>query len=139
MFHYILIDVSFDISSDNDEVDIAGSNLYQIYINQIRARRQSMSTDSSSSGEEDELNIPASRCVPKEACFEQQTCERVTSLLVGTGVYKPSKNNNTGDNKPYHGHRDFERHPELYRPTKYTEDVLGAVEYIFEQEAKIAS
>lgn len=57
------------------------------------------------------------------------------SLLVGTGVYDPTKEVGTSiQDQVYHGHRDIANEPELAKPTKFVGDVDQGIRYILEKE-----
>ena len=79
--------------------------------------------------------LPESRNIPTGAELKAQTVVDVETILVCTGVYKPGTSVARDDGeKNYHGHRDFEHNPELYKPTKICTDTCEAVEYILEKE-----
>lgn len=124
---------------DTPDVDIVGSNLYQRYINRLRERQSQSDGDSSNkdtyASEVYDPELPQSRQIPQEAAFSKQTVDRIESLLVCTGVYRPGQNEDVeGDEKNYQGHRDFPRISELYKPTKTFDDVSQAIDYILEKE-----
>lgn len=122
---------------DTPEVDIAGCNLYQKYIDRLRQRRH----DKTGSGEvppKADNPLPGCRNVPEDATFHPQTVDRVVPLLVCTGVYRPELEQDNGkeeqDGKYHHGHRDFPKSAELDKPAKICLDVEGAIDYILEIE-----
>lgn len=127
---------------DTPEVDIVGSNLYQRYVNRLITRKNN--NDIETLGKDAKLaelidpELPESRNVPPSASFSRQTVEDVTSILVCTGVYKPGVSpepgKEEGDEKTYHGHRDFPHITELYKPTTTVEDVDAAIDYILARE-----
>ena len=131
---------SFSFCRDTPEVDIVGTNLYQRYVNRLRQRRNNIepADENSKVSENYDPEIPECRNVPLGATFSEQTVERVESILVCTGVYKPGvEPDKEGDEKNYHGHRDFPRITELYKPTKLVQDVYDAIEYILEKEEQL--
>ena len=123
-------------------MDIVGSNLYQRYVNRLITRNNNNEADPSDKeaklAELIDPQLPGSRNIPTSAVFSKQTVEEVTSVLVCTGVYKPGVNpepgKEEGDEKNYHGHRDFPKITELYRPTTTVDDVSAAIDYILDRE-----
>ena len=124
-------------------MDIVGSNLYQRYVDRLRGSRgDSPDGDISSdeNGNKEELDyfdsqLPASRNVPAGTRFERQTVEDVCSVLVCTGVYVPGVSpEQQGEEKCYHGHRDFPKMPDFYKPTTIVDNVRDAVRYVVERE-----
>lgn len=114
-----------------------GTNLYQRFVNRLRSRRNNMepADENDKTSENYDPELAESRNVPHGATFIDQTVDTVESILVCTGVYKPGvAPEKEGDEKNYHGHRDFPRITELYKPTKLVQDVYDAIEYILEKE-----
>jgi len=127
---------------DTPDVDIVGANLYQRYINRLNYRRnnqeiadQGTSDDTGKCSEELDPELPLSRNIPVGTDFEKQTIEECHGILVCTGVYKPGmESEKEGDEKNYHGHRDFPRIPSLLKPYKTVDDVYDAISLILEKE-----
>lgn len=125
--------------SDTPEVDIAGCNLYQKYLDRSKDKRQTTNLDDFPESQLQELldpHLPESRSVPSDATFCPQTIERVVPLLVCTGVYRHGTDQEPGvaDGRWHHGHRDFPKNPELDKPAKICSDVDHAIDYILERE-----
>ena len=128
--------------SDTPDSDIVGGNLYQRYVD--RRQRYRNNNDGGGSDVNDNVKhnelydheLPESRNIPVCAELSTQTVTEVETILVCTGVYKPGMTVAREDDgeKHYHGHRDFEHNPELYKPTKVCLDACEAVEYILEKE-----
>lgn len=124
---------------DTPEVDIAGCNLYQKYLDRSKDKRQTTNLDDFPESQLQELldpHLPESRSVPSDATFCPQTIERVVPLLVCTGVYRHGTDQEPGvaDGRWHHGHRDFPKNPELDKPAKICSDVDHAIDYILERE-----
>lgn len=136
---------------DTPEVDIAGSNLYQKYIDRLTHIRSKNSKelaaviDSASTVTSADLlllseelfdpELPESRNVPRKARFHRQTLERIVPILVCTGVYRrDARLSDESEDKFYHGHRDFARIRGLDRPALVLDDVGQAIEYILSEE-----
>ena len=127
------------ICRDTPEVDIVGSNLYQRYIKRLISRRESNEPDenqNSKSVEDHDPQLPDSRNTPEGAIFNPQSVTECTGILVCTGCYNPSQENDLerSNEKNYKGHRDFPFQPELYKPGKTCDNVFDAVNYILEKE-----
>lgn len=123
---------------DTPEVDIAGANLYQRYIDRYRTRVSNNEISDQNDKKDNQMydpELPQSRNIPSGTVFSKQSVEECCGVLVATGVYKPGVDSLTdGDEKCYHGHRDFPNIPELKKPTKICDDVYKAIEYILERE-----
>ncbi|XP_052823424.1 haloacid dehalogenase-like hydrolase domain-containing 5 [Octopus bimaculoides] len=120
---------------DNPNVDVMGANMYNNYLKAKYSRRQSVPA----------ATLPSSRVLPINDNLTEQTATTMYSLLVSTGVYRPSSTETTttssatdNDKKAvYHGHRDIERKPSLTRPTKLCRDVYDAVEFMMQHEGML--
>lgn len=124
------------IVGDTPEVDIVGGNLYQRYIRRLHTRRSNMESNKEREdmGEMDP-ELPQSRNMPHGTNLSKQTVSSIESILVTTGVYKPGQSpEKEGDEKNYHGHRDFPRITELYKPSILVDTVADAIDYILEKE-----
>ena len=126
------------VCSDTPEVDIVGTNLYQRYVTRLHKRKDGeINNGDKDSKQADSYDpeLPESRNVPTGSNFNTQTVTQSMGVLVCTGVYKPGvEKDMEGDEKNYHGHRDFPYNAKLYKPTKTVEDVDDAVRYILERE-----
>jgi len=124
---------------DTPEVDIVGSNLYQRYITRLHKRINGEICNGNKDSKHDETfdpELPESRNVPAGSSFNSQTVSHSLSVLVCTGVYTPGvEKDMEGDEKNYHGHRDFPYNAKLYKPTKTCNDVEEAIQYILERES----
>lgn len=131
--------------SDTPEVDIVGSNLYQRYID--RLHEQTSNDNNNKVDESDKENkssiidssLPESRNIPRGSNLTRQSAEKIISILVSTGVYKPGVGpepwaDEEEEKQFYHGHRDFPKINELYKPTKKCDNVDEAIDYILQQE-----
>jgi HAD superfamily hydrolase (TIGR01456 family) len=128
---------------DTPEVDIVGSNLYQRYVDRLHTRNSGDNNSSDESDKENKLalidsDLPESRNIPDGTSLSKQTVDKVISILVCTGVYKPGIMPEPGseeeEEKHYHGHRDFPKINELYKPTKLVANVDEAIDYILQHE-----
>ena len=125
-------------------MDIVGSNLYQRYVDRMRSSSHAGSdaqiSNDDENGNKEQLDyfdseLPASRNVPAGTTFEKQTIQEVCSVLVCTGVYVPGVSpEQQGEEKCYHGHRDFPKIPDFYKPTTIVDNVYDAVKYIVDRE-----
>ncbi|CAH1783932.1 unnamed protein product [Owenia fusiformis] len=130
---------------DNPLVDIFGANMYNQYIHHIRKTSNSnyvngdvldnvnsnMNTSKTTNG----YIAPMSRQIPPEADFDEQTVLDCEGILVGTGVYKPTKNNFNGEAKSMHQvHRDIEKRPDFCIPRHFADDVHKAILYILKKQ-----
>jgi HAD superfamily hydrolase (TIGR01456 family) len=134
---------------DTPEVDIVGANLYQRYLTRLHKRQDGHAKICPTSEENGLLpakencewdpELPGSRNAPSGSHFNQQTVSQSLGVLVCTGVYQPGVEKDTeGDEKNYHGHRDFPYNAKLYQPTRIATDVEEAVRYILEREGVAA-
>jgi len=133
--------------SDAPATDIAGSNLYQKYVQRLVERRTTSGPVVVDS-QEDQLielvdpTLPDSRNVAHNAVLHRQTVTSVIPILVCTGIYKPDKENNvegvedsdTEEQLFHHGHRDFPKNDDLQKPEITCQDVSVAVNAILERE-----
>jgi HAD superfamily hydrolase (TIGR01456 family) len=125
---------------DTPEADIVGSNLYQSYLDRLQMRRnvQNESEDMSKENkyvESMDPELPESRNVPRRTSLHPSTVRECCSILVCTGVYKPSQESSHSEGeKPYQGHRDFPANPDLQKPVTTKQDVEEAVQYILKRE-----
>lgn len=123
---------------DTPEVDIVGTNLYQRYVTRLHKRIDGEICNGNKDSKNDEAydsELPESRNVPTGTTFNAQAVTQSMGVLVCTGVYKPGvEKDMEGDEKNYHGHRDFPYNAKLYKPTKTVEDVYEAIQYILEKE-----
>ncbi|XP_059139166.1 haloacid dehalogenase-like hydrolase domain-containing 5 [Physella acuta] len=108
---------------DNPNVDIVGANLYDRFIKR---------KDSNANA----VDVPVSRLIPQSDELHKQTVEDCFSMLVGTGVYKHTADEETTvkSTDVYHGHRDIAHEPELSKPHKFVHDVNDGIDYIFRKE-----
>jgi HAD superfamily hydrolase (TIGR01456 family) len=129
---------------DTPEVDIVGSNLYQRYVDRLHTRNNDNNNSSDESNKENKLSLidsdlPESRNIPGGTSLSKQTVDKVISILVCTGVYKPGVMPEPGSDEEeekqyYHGHRDFPKINELYKPTKIVSNVDEAIDFILQHE-----
>jgi len=150
---------------DTPDSDIAGSNLYQQFVNRVWTKQRPDTNDNNHSQQTTyyDPDIPPCRNVPSTVRFHEPTIDRVEPILVCTGVYRPKSSSPTdsgsdpfsdgnassdesedntscdGDedikSAPFHGHRDFPHCSELYRPTRVCSDVDAAVHHILVRQA----
>eukprot|EP00914_Ancora_sagittata_P024176 GHVO01048127.1.p1 GENE.GHVO01048127.1~~GHVO01048127.1.p1 ORF type:complete len:142 (-),score=30.61 GHVO01048127.1:349-774(-) len=131
---------------DTPEVDIVGSNLYQRYIDRLHERNSS-NNNNNQVDESDKENkvaiidsdLPQSRNIPRGTNLVKQSVEKIIPILVCTGVYKPGVSPEPGSDEEeekqfYHGHRDFPKINELYKPSKTYDNVDLAIDYILQAE-----
>ncbi|KAL5014477.1 hypothetical protein ScPMuIL_008747 [Solemya velum] len=112
---------------DNPNVDIAGANLYDRYLKQIWYHKEN--------GNEPISDLPSSRAIPSSSKLSEQSVREMDSLLVGTGVYNHEKEGQTTtEDCVYHGHRDIAHEPDLYKPTKFVDNVYHAIQHILTEE-----
>ena len=142
MYFYVHVIYTF---SDTPDVDIVGANLYNRYINQymIRKNNAHLSDEDTKKhlGAIIDADIPACRNTPEDTDFLPQTVEESFGVLVCTGCYKPDAvaggrggKESDGDNKTYHGHRDFAYNSSLCKPVATVDDVEKAIEFILQRE-----
>ena len=111
-------------------MDIVGCNLYERFLKDSWINRRNGNRNNTNA-----RSLPRSRSIPCQAELYEQTVTAMESLLVGTGVYNPSKETTTSsDDKIYHGHRDIAHEPELAKPTTYVPDVEEGIRYIMDKE-----
>ena len=141
--------VIFHHFSDTPDVDIVGANLYNRYIQTdlIKTNNLQLSEEDKKKhmGDIISSDIPACRNTPLGADFLPQTVEESFGVLVCTGCYKPDAvaggrggKESDGDNKTYHGHRDFAYNSSLCRPVATVDDVEKAIEFILKRENFVA-
>ncbi|KAL5014498.1 hypothetical protein ScPMuIL_008768 [Solemya velum] len=119
---------------DNPNVDIAGANLYDRYLKKVWYHKENANESSLHPMSE----LPSSRTIPDCSHLSEQNVREVNSVLVGTGVYDPTHKRKSDDDI-YHGHRDIANEPDLYKPTKFVDDVYHAIKHILEQEKFLRS
>ena len=144
--------VCFD--SDTPEVDIAGTNLYQRYVDRMSATRNQIDDSSDQDTGKDEIRhdtgLPACRIVPPTANFHRQTVDTVVPILVRTGVYRgpasypndrsssesslEDEEDSISDERDSQGHRDFQNNSTLRKPECIRDDVASAIDYILSRE-----
>ena len=120
-------------------MDIVGSNLYQRYVDRLHRASASLDDiENSNTTKESEFvdpTLPACRIMPADTKLLKQSVEEVNSVLVCTGVYTAGvPPEQRGDERYYHGHRDFPNIADLYKPTKLVDTVYEAMQYIMERE-----
>lgn len=99
---------------DNIDVDIAGANLYQRYIN--------------AAAENKNCALSASRQPPNNGIFLPQTVTEIYGILVKTGVSFASSGIT-------HSHRDFTLDSDILKPHIILDNVLDAIQYIIKNES----
>ncbi|CAH8552473.1 unnamed protein product [Heterobilharzia americana] len=75
------------------------------------------------------VSVAQSRTVPPNAAFLPQTARGIDSILVRTGVYKP-----TAGERVHYCHRDFQGAADLVLPTFEVEDCLEGVELVLNMQ-----
>lgn len=111
-------------------MDIVGCNLYERFLRDAWINRRNGNRNNSIGS-----SLPRSRLIPCESILFEQTVTQMESLLVGTGVYNPDKDQEIPiEDQVYHGHRDIANEPELAKPTKFVGDVDQGIRYILEKE-----
>lgn len=92
---------------DTPDSDIAGTNLYQRYVDRMAPIRNQIENNSYGQvGEEPgkdvedcyDADLPASRKVPLSATFHRQTVDTAIPILVRTGVYRDPPSSDAEDN-----------------------------------------
>uniref|UniRef100_A0A183ACN3 HD domain-containing protein n=1 Tax=Echinostoma caproni TaxID=27848 RepID=A0A183ACN3_9TREM len=103
-----------------------GSNLYNNFVGRYRH----VSGDHDGRAHQLRASVTPSRTMPSSAALLPQTARKVDSILVHTGVYKPSEKN-----KQRHSycHRDFLGAADLVLPMYEMTDCLEAIRLILEQ------
>lgn len=126
--------------------DIYGANLYNRYLQSVHhARTQVHAQGGSVSHVVRDLHYATvddaknSGKVMVGGSYEHPPPESCSSILVCTGVYKReqqelSPEQTVTEQRIFHGHRDFSFDPNLTQPSFVVQDVLEAVELIFQQE-----
>ncbi|XP_041349807.1 haloacid dehalogenase-like hydrolase domain-containing 5 [Gigantopelta aegis] len=123
---------------DNPNVDIYGANLYNRYLRNVWDNYRNGNVNNRASS-----GLPKSRIIPDHPDLHEQTVEQCHALLVGTGVYQHTENDNTEtaedmnhneDKTVYHGHRDIDHDPDLSKPQRFVADVEFAIKHILEKE-----
>ena len=133
----VIIVYLFVFYRDTPEVDIVGGNLYQRYIRRRQTRVSNMEHDDGDckTGESLDPELPQSRNMPPGTKLIKQSVSTIDTVLVETGVYKPGQApEKEGDEKNYHGHRDFPRITELYKPSVIVGNVADAIDHILRKE-----
>ena len=128
------------LSSDNPDVDIYGANLFNRYLQKklIKCAASKVPKTVLRQGAEiiehdDERSAEGQNCEMAENT-EHIGAYSCASVLVSTGVYQ---NNSRRSLRQDHVHRDFIMDPELRKPTMEVNDVLEAVQFVFENESMI--
>ncbi|TRY97035.1 hypothetical protein DNTS_001445 [Danionella cerebrum] len=116
---------------DNPMADIYGANLYNRYLK--AAHRAQAQTDSGGLVTGDCDDAKGSGRVMVGASSPHNLPESCSSILVCTGVYS-RENQDQGEQRIFHGHRDFRFDPSLTQPSFIVQDVKDAVELVFKQE-----
>lgn len=144
-------------------MDVVGTNLYQRYVDRLHKRLNNqmdvnleldLVDDADNAGDVSQgqgrghlkralsydTELPQSRNVPLSAALQPQTIGQAQAVLVCTGVYRPTTDNDStmtlseDDEKHYQGHRDFPNNPALYKPSRIVSDVFEAVSLIADIE-----
>lgn len=126
--------------------DIYGANLYNRYLHSVHhAKPQLHAQGGTASHVANEFHYETaddaknSGKVMVGGSFEHRLPESCSSILVCTGVYKReqqelSPEQTVTEQRIFHGHRDFRFDPNLTQPSFVVQDVLEAVELVFQQE-----
>ncbi|XP_067684516.1 haloacid dehalogenase-like hydrolase domain-containing 5 [Haliotis asinina] len=139
---------------DNPETDIYGANLYNRYLRKrLKSKQKRLSAkavvkqavahasgqqvsdmDDDDDDSSEELEMLESQSEGEE--FVDNFAKSCESILVCTGVYCSERDFVTyGGKRPSnHNHRDFVIDPDLKRPCHVTQNVLEAVQLVFEKE-----
>lgn len=132
--------------SDNPMADIYGANLYNRYLQSVHHARTQLHARGGSAGHvADDFHYETvddaknSGKVMVGGSYEHRLPESCSSILVCTGVYKReqqelSPEQTVTEQRIFHGHRDFRFDPNLTQPSFVVQDVLEAVEVVFQQE-----
>jgi len=136
---------------DNPLTDIYGANVYNKFQAKKKAQMEKRQKERNALLRSQSPERPSSsQCSPTEADYNVhgdilnvQKCTRCSSLLVCTGVYQPSSEENTASSKvdtsePVavldHGHRDLPFTEEMTTADYIVKDVKAALDKIFEIE-----
>ncbi|CAH8567719.1 Haloacid dehalogenase-like hydrolase domain-containing 5 [Schistosoma haematobium] len=110
---------------DNPDVDVLGSNLYNNFLRRFRHVSGGDKSPTEGHSQYKKVSVAQSRTVPPDAAFLPQTAKGIDSVLVRTGVYKP-----TDRTRVHYCHRDFQGAADLVLPTFEVEDCLEGVQLI---------
>ncbi|CAI2729906.1 unnamed protein product [Schistosoma spindalis] len=110
---------------DNPDVDVLGSNLYNNFLRRFRHVSGGDKSPTEGHSQYKKVSVAQSRTVPPNAAFLPQTAKGIDSVLVRTGVYKP-----TDGTRVHYCHRDFQGAADLVLPTFEVEDCLEGVQLI---------
>uniref|UniRef100_A0A8C6UUT9 Zgc:77375 n=1 Tax=Neogobius melanostomus TaxID=47308 RepID=A0A8C6UUT9_9GOBI len=126
---------------DNLMTDIYGANLYNRYLEERIARTNPKAVAKIAAATGTATTVPEVDEADNmwESEFALPSATSCKSILVCTGVYNPNAEVPTDANQciketVFHGHRDFRFDPALVEPGHIVNDVMDAVELIFEQE-----
>uniref|UniRef100_A0A3P8T795 Zgc:77375 n=1 Tax=Amphiprion percula TaxID=161767 RepID=A0A3P8T795_AMPPE len=126
---------------DNLMTDIYGANLYNRYLEERAARKNPKAVAKMVAATGSTAAVP--REEEMDSLWESElalpSATSCKSVLVCTGVYNPKAEVPSDANRciketVFHGHRDFRFDPALVEPGHVVQDVLEAVDLIFEQE-----
>ena len=146
------------MNSDNPDVDIYGSNLYNRYLKKRKEKLRKKSkvvhqvqkqvsttpitymqdgsiSENTEIDDEDEMEIMLEDGIVSEYdngdIIGLQECN---SVLVCTGVYSSTRDYSEKSVLLNHNHRDFIMDPELKKPTMIAANVYEAIQLIFKEE-----
>ncbi|KAL4655863.1 cat eye syndrome critical region protein 5-like [Arapaima gigas] len=126
---------------DNLMTDIYGANLYNRYLEERAARKQSKVVAKMAAGTGSSTALAREEDTDGgwESELASPSATSCKSILVCTGVYSPHSEPATHGGSclqqtAFHGHRDFRFDPALVEPGHIVQDVDAAVELIFERE-----
>ena len=124
---------------DNPDVDIYGANLFNRYLQKKLVKCASkvpktLLRQGAEIIEHDDERSEEGLGSETEEHMEHIGAYSCASILVSTGVYQ---NNDRRSLHQDHVHRDFIMDPELRKPTMEVNDVLEAVQRVFENESMI--
>nr|CAH8856334.1 unnamed protein product [Trichobilharzia regenti] len=114
---------------DNPDVDVLGSNLYNNFLRRFRHLSGGDKSPGEGHSQYQKVSVAGSRTVPPNAAFLPQTARGIDSILVRTGVYKP-----TPGARVHYCHRDFQGAADLVLPTFEVEDCLEGVELVLDMQ-----
>ncbi|KAH8870543.1 Haloacid dehalogenase-like hydrolase domain-containing 5 [Schistosoma japonicum] len=114
---------------DNPDVDVLGSNLYNNFLRRFRHCSGGDKSPTEGHSQYKKVSVAQSRTVPPDAAFLPQTAKGIDSLLVRTGVYKP-----TDKTRVHYCHRDFQGAADLVLPTFEVEDCFEGVQLILNMQ-----